>query len=73
MAFPVLGRAKDPFAEKTVGFRFKSTVIDCFSLGYLTVRPGTDHLGRGKAYLYRIKRISFHLFIKSKKELYSLL
>ena len=39
MAFPVFSRAKDPFAEKTVGFRFKSTVIDCFSLSNLAVRP----------------------------------
>ena len=60
--FPVLGRAKDSFAEQAVALRSLSTVVDRLSLGYLTVRPRTYHLRGGKTYLNRIKRISFHKF-----------
>ena len=58
--FPVLRRAKDALAEETVALGFESTVVYSLGLGDLTVRPRTDHLGRGKTDLYRIKRIIIH-------------
>ena len=37
VTFPILRRAKDLLAEKTVCLSLKGTVIDCFSLSYLSV------------------------------------
>ena len=39
IAFPVLGRTKDLFAEKTVSLGFGGTVVDSLGLFNLAVRP----------------------------------
>ncbi|CDB02593.1 predicted protein [Firmicutes bacterium CAG:145] len=39
VTFPVLHRSEDPFAEKSVSLRFKSSVVDSLRLGYFAVRP----------------------------------
>ena len=55
MAFPVLGRPEDLFAEQTVFFRFLRAVIDGFRLRYFTVRPFPDFLGRCHSDLNGVK------------------
>ena len=42
VTLPVLGGSENSFAEKSVFFRLKCTVIYSFGLGYLTVRPFSD-------------------------------
>ena len=49
MAFPVLCRSENPFAEKTVSFGFLRTVVDCFGLRNFAVRPASDFFGRSYA------------------------
>ena len=44
MTFPILHRSENSFAEKTVTFRFKSSVVYCFRLCYFAVRPFTNLL-----------------------------
>ena len=42
VTLPVLCGSEDSFAEKSVFFRLKGTVIYSFGLGYLAVRPFSD-------------------------------
>ena len=42
VTFPVLCGSENPFAEKTVFFGLKGTIVYCFGLGYFTVRPFSD-------------------------------
>ena len=42
MAFPVLHRSENSFAEKAVSLRFKSPVVDGLRLGYLAMGPFKD-------------------------------
>jgi hypothetical protein len=44
IALPVFGRAEDTFAEKTITFRLKSTVVNGLRLGHFPVRPGANLL-----------------------------
>ena len=50
-AFPVLGRSKDSFTEQAVAFGTERTVVDGLRLGYLAIRPASDHFGRCQANL----------------------
>ena len=45
MAFPVLHRSEDAFAEKTVFFGFLGSVIYSFGLGYLALGKFPDFFG----------------------------
>ena len=59
VAFPVLRRPEDPFAEQPADFRFLRSVIDGFRLGNFAVGPFAD-LFRGRyADLYRIEIVKF--------------
>ena len=51
VAFPVLGRSEDPLAEQAVALGLQRSVVDGFGLRDLTVRPASDLVRRGKAYL----------------------
>ena len=57
----VLGRPENPLAEKSADFGLQGTVVDGFGLGHFTVRPITDHLGRGQTDLDRIKFLICHV------------
>ena len=59
VTLPVLGRSKYLFTEKTVLFRLKSTVIYCFGLGDLTVRPFSDLVGRCQTDRNSFKSVKF--------------
>ena len=48
MAFPVLERSEDPFAEKAVNLGLEGAVIYGFGLGDLAVRPFENLFGRCK-------------------------
>ena len=48
MAFIIFNRTKNLFTEKTVHFRFQSTIVDCFGSQDFTVRPGENSLRRCK-------------------------
>ena len=56
VAFPILRRPKDPFAEQTVAFGLQGTVVNRLRFLYLTIRPGHDSFRRGDSNLYGIKR-----------------
>ena len=64
MALPVLGRSENTLAEKTVPFRLEGSVIYCFGLLDLTVRPFTDFFGRCKSDLYCFEVIKFQQIIQ---------
>src|SRR5690606_26146594 len=49
VALPVPGGAEDLLAEEPVLLRLEGAVVDGLGLLHLTVRPGTDVLGRGQA------------------------
>ena len=51
-ASAILGGAKDLFAEKTSDLSLKRSVVNCFGLGYLTVRPFPYHVRRSQTYSY---------------------
>ena len=57
MAFPILGRSKNPFAEQTIPFRFQGSIVDRFRFGYFPVGPRSDLFGRGQADTHRMKFI----------------
>ena len=59
MAFPVLGRSENPFAEQTADFRLLGAVVDGFGLGYFAVRPFPYFFGRSHSYLNRIEIVKF--------------
>ncbi len=48
-AFPVFGRTKNFLAEKAIFLWFESSIVNRFRLLYLTVRPGSNSVGRRKA------------------------
>ena len=55
MAFPVLHRPEDLFAEQTVAFGLLGAVVDRLRLGDLAVRPFSDFFGRSNADLNGIE------------------
>lgn len=55
MAFPVLGRSEDLFAEKSVFFGFLRAVVDRFGFGDFAVGPFSYLFGRRNSDLYRVK------------------
>ena len=55
MAFPILHRPEDFFAEQTVAFGFLGAVIDGFRLRYFAVRPFSDFFRRRNTYLNGIE------------------
>jgi hypothetical protein len=57
MAFPVLHRAENLFAEQPVFFGLGRPVIDRFGSGYLAVRPFAYLLRRGQTYSYGLEII----------------
>jgi len=52
VAFPVFTRSENLFAEQTVAFRLKSSVVNCLRLKHLTVRPFKNFLRGCKPNLY---------------------
>ena len=48
VAFPVLDRSKDLFAEKTILFGLEGTVVDRFRLGDFTIRPVANEVRSGE-------------------------
>ncbi len=48
-ALPVLGGAKDAFAEEAAFFRFECTVVDGLGVFDFAAAPGADGVGRGDA------------------------
>ncbi len=59
VAFPVLGRSEDLFAEQTAFFRLLGAVVDGFGALDLSVAPLADLLGRGETDLNGIKGSEF--------------
>ena len=57
VAFPVLHRSEDFFAEKSVLFRLKSPVVDSLRLGYLAMGPLKNLFRRCQIDLYRFEII----------------
>ena len=57
VAFPVLGRAKDAFAEKAVPFWFQRSIVNRFRLRDFAVGPGTDLFRGSQADSHRMKVI----------------
>ena len=49
VALEVLGRTEDALAEEPAVLRLQCSIVDRLWLGYLTVRPAPDRLGRCKA------------------------
>jgi hypothetical protein len=47
MAFVVLGRTEDLFAEETSHFRFLAAVVDGLRLRDFAMRPGSNRIGGG--------------------------
>ena len=60
VAFPVLGRPKDSFAEQAVAFRFQCAVVNGFRLGNLTVRPFENLFGGSQSDFDCFKSIKLH-------------
>ena len=52
VAFPVLDRPEDAFAEQAVAFRLLGAVVDCFGLFDFTEGPFADLFGRSDTDLY---------------------
>ena len=50
VALPVLGRAEDALAEKSVLLRSEGAVVDGLGFGHLAVRPYPDLVGRSQGY-----------------------
>ena len=55
VAFPVLGRSENSFAEQAVAFGLLRAVVDGFRLGNLAVRPFADLFGSRDSDLHRIE------------------
>ncbi len=61
VTFPVLGRSKDPFAEKTVALRLLGSVVYGLRSFHNAVRPGSDLFGGRQTDFYRFKGIEFQI------------
>ena len=52
---PIGDWTEDAGAEQTIALRFKSSVINCFGLRHLAMRPAPNLLGRGQADANRVE------------------
>ena len=61
VAFPVLNRSKDLFAEKTILFRLEGTVVNRFRLCHFAIGPVTDQV-RGGEMNRNVAKLFSHFF-----------
>jgi len=64
VTLPVLDRTEGLFAEQTIWFRLKGSVVYGFGLGDLTIRPASYSIRRHQLNRNRTPVFFFYTFIK---------